>query len=82
MCIYTRANNMATFPRYSPLGHHGSSVEVLLGDTLRECARTGGCEEGGAVQVLPTDKGIPSVPFSSPLSRQACPLLNRREEDS
>ena len=49
MCIYTRANNMATFPRYSPLGHHGSSVEVLVGDTLRECARTGGCEEGGAV---------------------------------
>ena len=32
--------------------------------------------------VLPTDKGIRSVPFSSPLSRQACPLLNRREEDS
>ena len=77
MCIYTRANNMATFPRYSPLGHTGSSVEVLVGVALRECSRAGSCEEGGAVQVLPTDKGIPSVPFSSPLSRQACPQLNR-----
>ena len=82
MCIYTRANNMATFPRYSPLGHTGSSVEVLLGESLRQCVRTGGCEEGGAPHSGAKDKGVHRVPFSSPLSRQACPLLNRREEDS
>ena len=56
---------MATFTRYPPLGF-GSSVEVLVGVALRECSRAGSREGGGAVQVLHADKGIASLPFSTP----------------